>query len=402
MDDYMNILIVHEIDWFNKVIFEPHHLAELFSKNNKVFVIDCKDADVKNLSKGIRTQIIKDTHRIYDDASITVIHPPSILLKGFNRFTHFLFCKNTIKNTVIKNNIQVILLYSVATNGIQTIEIAKELEIPVIYRALDVGHGLVRNPIISKIVKHYEKKVIKNATKILPTTNGLGRYAEKMGGNKNKIETFQLGINTEDFKPLEKDLKLARELGITNDDKVIVFVGTIYPFAGLIELVKNFERIQEKNSKIKLLIVGGGPTYKKLHELVIEMKFDKKIILTNFKPQKEIPKYISLADICINPFNVNYITDDILPTKILEYFACRKPVLSTPLSGTKELLPDESFGISYSSSKDFCENILKLIEDEEKLEKMRIQAYNYVIKNHDWKILSEKLIQMFEKIINNN
>jgi len=87
----MNILIVHEIDWFKKVIFEPHHLAELFSKNNKIFVIDCKESDVKNLSKSIRTQIIKDTHRIYDDASITVIHPPSILLKGFNRFTHFLF-----------------------------------------------------------------------------------------------------------------------------------------------------------------------------------------------------------------------------------------------------------------------------------------------------------------------
>ena len=46
-----NILIIHEIDWFKKVIFEPHHLAELFSKNNKIFVIDCKEADIKNLSK---------------------------------------------------------------------------------------------------------------------------------------------------------------------------------------------------------------------------------------------------------------------------------------------------------------------------------------------------------------
>ena len=27
----MNILIIHEIDWIKKVIFEPHHFAELLS-----------------------------------------------------------------------------------------------------------------------------------------------------------------------------------------------------------------------------------------------------------------------------------------------------------------------------------------------------------------------------------
>ena len=37
----MNILIIHEIDWLKKVIYEPHHLAELFSmKGHNVFVID--------------------------------------------------------------------------------------------------------------------------------------------------------------------------------------------------------------------------------------------------------------------------------------------------------------------------------------------------------------------------
>ena len=38
----MKILIIHEIDWIKKVVFEPHHLAELFSIEwHEVFVIDC-------------------------------------------------------------------------------------------------------------------------------------------------------------------------------------------------------------------------------------------------------------------------------------------------------------------------------------------------------------------------
>ena len=398
----MNILIIHEIDWFKKVIFEPHHLAELLSKKHEIFVIDCKHADSKNIVNGLKGEIEYNVHRIYDNAKITVIHPPSLLLKGVNRLTHFITCKNTIKNTIIKNNIEIILLYGVATNGIQTIKISKELKIPVIYRALDVGHGLVKIPIISKIVKNYEKKVIQGATKILPTTLGLGRYVKKMGGSINKIEMFPLGINIGQFKPLKKDEKLARKLGISDNDQVIIFMGTLYSFSGLIELVKKIKSNEQNNPNLKLLIVGGGPIFKKLKDLVYKLNLEEEIILTNFVPQNEIPKYISLADICINSFDVNYITDDILPTKVLEYLACKKPVLSTPLSGTKELLPDETFGISYSPSNTFFENILKLLDDKNKLKKMSHDGYEYVTKNHNWEILSKKMISLFELIIKEN
>ena len=77
----MNILIIHEIDWINKVLFEPHHFAELFSKKgHNVFVIDCPDTDNKNISSGLKSESISNYSRIYDDASITLIHPPSILI----------------------------------------------------------------------------------------------------------------------------------------------------------------------------------------------------------------------------------------------------------------------------------------------------------------------------------
>ena len=50
----LNILIIHEIDWINKVVFEPHHLSELFSKKgHNVFVIDCPDTQNKNIIDGI-------------------------------------------------------------------------------------------------------------------------------------------------------------------------------------------------------------------------------------------------------------------------------------------------------------------------------------------------------------
>lgn len=396
----MNILIIHEIDWINKVIFEPHHLSELFSKSgHNVFVIDCPDTQNKDIWSGLRTEIISNYSRMYDDALITLIHPPSILIKGLNRVSHFLSCKKIIKQTILKNKIDIILLYGAITNGIQTIQIAKELKIPVVYRLLDISHGLVKIPIVKNLAKKYESTVLSNSIKVLTTTPDLSRYAIEMGAKKESVEYFNLGIDTRYFKPLEKDTIFAKSLGISNDDNVIVFIGTIYPFAGLIELVSNFDKIEEHNPNTKLLIVGGGPSYDKLQKLVIKKKLESQVILTNFVPQKEVPKYISLADICINPFQINYVTNRVLPTKILEYFACGKPVLSTPLAGTKELLPDEKYGVLYSNSEDFVKTLSALLSTKDRLEQLGKQACEYAQKNHDWKILSDQLLEKFHILL---
>jgi glycosyltransferase involved in cell wall biosynthesis len=396
----LNILIIHEIDWINKVIFEPHHFAELFSeKGHNVFVIDCPDSDNKNIYSGLKTESIFNYSRVYDNSSITLIHPPSILIKGLNRLSHFFTVKKTIKQTIIENNIDIILLYGSVTNGIQTIQIAKELKIPVVYRLLDISHGLIKIPLVKNLAKKYERKVLSNATLVLATTPDLSRYAIEMNAKNKSVESFHLGINIRDFRPLERNKKFAESLGIFDNDHVIVFIGTIYPFSGLLELVSNYHKIEEKIKNTKFLIVGGGPSYEKLKKIVNRKKLQNKVILTNFKPQKELPKYISLADICVNPFHINYVTNRILPTKILEYFACGKPVLSTPLSGTQELLPDETFGILYTTSEFFIKSISSLLLEKDRLKKLGEQACEYAQKNHDWQILSNQLLEKFEFLI---
>jgi len=396
----MNILVIHEIDWVNKVIFEPHHLSELFSKSgHNVFVIDCPDSENKTFTSGFKTKIIHNYSRVYDDASITLIHPPSILIKGLTRISHFLTCKKIIKKTILKNKIDIIFLYGSITNGIQTLQIAKELQIPVIFRLLDVAHGLVKIPIVKKLAKKYESIVLSNSLKVLTTTHDMTRYSIEMGAKKESVEYFPLGINTDNFKPLKKDVSFRESLGISENDNVIIFVGTIYPFAGLMQIINNFENLKKQNQNIKLIIVGGGPSYSQLKKLVIEKNLESEIILTNFIDQNEIPKYISLADICINPFEINYLTDRIVPTKIIEYLACGKPVLSTPLSGTKELLPNEKFGILYSNSDNFVNTLSSLLLDKNKLKQLGKQAFEYAQKNHNWNILSKQLLQKFTTLL---
>ena len=396
----MNILFIHENDWIKKVIYEPHHLSEIFSmKGHNVFAIECKEPNSSGLINNLKTQIINYYNKVYDDASITLVHPPSILIKGLNRITNFLSCKEVIRDIVLKNNIDLIFLYGVATNGLQTLSVAKEFKIPVVFRELDISHQFVNIPILKQITRIIEKNILSNVTKVYSCTPGLQRYSLQMGTKEENSEYFPLGINTDIFKPTKKDERLAKSLGIKNTDTVLIFVGTLYPFSGLEYIIKNISLIQNKIPQIKLLIVGGGPCYNKIKDLVMKQNLQNSVILTNFVSQKIIPSYITLADLCLNPFETNAVTNQIIPIKIIEYMACQKPVLSTPLTGTKELLPSNNYGIIYSELTDFHQTIIDLLSDMVYLSKLAKEGYTYSHENHDWSVLSNILISKFEKLI---
>jgi len=399
----MNILIVHEIDWFNKVIFEPHHFAELFSlKGHNVYAIDCSEPNPKNFFHGLQTRMITGVNRIYEGASFTVIRPPAILLKGLNRLSHYYSCEQVIRKTVIDNKIDIILLYAVATNGIQTVKIGKELNIPVIFRGLDVGHGLVKNPFLSHLVKKHEKIVYKNSKRILTTTKELAQYVIGMGIDEHKVEVFPYGINFRKFKPRTKDIKLAESLGISKNDKVIVFVGTFYDFSGLDEIIVKFSMLKQQIKNVKLLAIGGGPFFKTIRTLVKKKKLESDVILVGFKTQSDIPKYISLADVCVNSFRVNNVTERIIPAKVMEYLACKKPVISTPLKGTITILPNENYGVTYSPINNFVENLANLLKDEKKMYNMAESGYSYMKENFDWDVLTNQLLEKFDEMIKQN
>lgn len=398
----MRILIIHEIDWEKKVIFEPHHLSELFSINgHDVYVIECKEPDLSHFTSNLVTRYKKNFNRVYANAKITLISPPTLLIKGLNRFSNYFFCKKIIEEIVKDHKIEIILLYGVATNGKQTISIAKKFNIPVVFRVLDVAHKLVKIPILQTIVKNNEKYILQNADKVITTTPRLIDYSIQMGSNRENTETFPLGVNMNQFSIKEPDPHLMKKYGFSTTDKIFAFMGTLYDFAGLRDIIISFSKIKNKIPNAKFLIIGGGPDESNLNSLIRKHNHQDSIKITGFISQNEIASYLSMSILCINPFEINEITKDILPTKVLEYFACQKPVLSTPLKGTVELLPDENFGIVYSNSKEFIQNLINLLSDEKRLEKIKTKGYEYVLKNHEWEMLSKKLLSDFESIVKN-
>ena len=383
----MNILFVHEVDWLQKVVFEIHSLPELLSSlGHRVFVVDFGSLrDRKHIFDfgTLRTKEFSNLSRARVGSSVRLIRPGFIKAPFLDRASAFFTHYSVIKRVIEDNEIDAIVLYSVPTNGPQTITLAREVGVPIIFRSIDVIHMLVTLKLLRPVVFSLEKWVYRHVDKILTLSPKLSDYVIRMGADRNKVELLPFGVDMSKFNPHVEAEELRGKLGIAEDDKVIVYVGTLFEFSGLDLYLKQFPAVLKEFPKAKLVIVGGGALLEKLKELVVGLKITGNVILTGFQPFDMMPQYINLADVCINPFIVNMVTRDIIPGKVIQYLACAKPVLATPLPGMVSLLPSSERGVVYSSINEFVENTIKLLRGTEATRDIGENGYRYVKDSHD-------------------
>ncbi len=201
------------------------------------------------------------------------------------------------------------------------------------------------------------------------------------------------------MNPLPYDENLQKKLGIAKKDRVIMYLGSIESFSGLEVLIDNIPAILKEIPTLKLLIVGGGSFLEPLKKQASKLGIDSNIIFTGFVPYLEIPKYCSLAELCVNTFRITDMTNKLSPVKVFDLQACGKPVLSTPLQGLINDFPEEKCGITYSPLEEFPKKIRSLLESQDRLFAKGKLGREFIEQNYTWKRAAERWITELQKFI---
>ena len=394
---FMNILIVSEVDWLKKITYEIHHLSEIFSlKGHNVYAIDIPDPGLFSLKKEVWTNI-KNYNRVYADSSVHLLRTPVIPIKGLNRFSAYFTSYRFIKKTLIKNNVDIVLVYSIANNIQATIKSCKENNVPIIHRTFDIVHELILEKFLQKKVLKIEHDSYPKFDEVISNTPYMKTWAEKMGG-KNVI-VIEQGVDSNVMQKLPKDNILMKKLRINSNDQIVMYLGSILSHSGLEVILDSIPNILKEIPNFKLLIVGDGPNLSSLKQQAKKLGISEKIIFTGFVPYKEVPKFCSLANLCINSFRINDMTVKLSPVKIFDFMSCGKPVLATPLKGMLHDFPKDSETIIYEDLNNFEEKIISLLQ-KDCLEEIGDRSRKFVKEHFTWEIVAKKMLDEFEKMKN--
>ena len=390
----MKILAIQETDWIKRGPHQQHHLLERMSdRGHDVRVIDFEylwyeDEDPEK----IRTrEIIEEspTH-VLDDADITLIRPSIVKVPLLDKASIFFTHRQEIKKQLEEFGPDVVIAFGIL-NAYIGMKQCKNHGIPFVYYLIDHLHKLLPNKAVQKIAKRFEKKTLVGADEVLVINEGLKEYSMGMGAVEEKIGVIPAGVDLDKYDPSIEATDLNEEYGIKEEDTVLFFMGWIYDFSGMKEVAQSLAVNEDEN--LKVMIVGEGDLYEYLQDFRDENGLEDRLILTGKVPFEEIPRYLSVADICLLPAYKNDIMENIVPIKLYEYMAMGKPVIATKLPGIKKEFGEDS-GIVYIDGSEECvQKAIDLIEDG-RVGVEGERARNYA-KKQGW----EKITDEFEEAL---
>lgn len=394
----MNLLFVHEVNWWTKVVYEIHELPELLSqRGHAVTLIDFPEGVARTGLRRLldfKTSVVRNAHRAYSDGAIEVRTPGRVFPAPFDRLFATLTFSPLLRRTIKEKRPDAIILYGVPTNGWQTIRIARRHGIPVVFRALDVSHAL-RKSVFTRLIKRAERFIYKNANFISANNEALAEYCISQGAPGDRIDVHYPGMDLELLIPRTRDMTLAESLGIESTDRVVMFMGTLYRFAGLDTFLELMAPALHVSADIKILLLGEGEYFGFLNDKARQLEISDQVIFTGFVDYQELTKYMTIADVAVNPFPPTLVTNCALPSKVLQYLCCGIPTVATPVDGLAGLIPDGN-GVDYRKlDESFAEAVLDLLSNPERRSMLSVQARRIAEDQLRWK----SNIKRFEDVL---
>jgi len=177
----------------------------------------------------------------------------------------------------------------------------------------------------------------------------------------------------------------------------VVYSGAIIEYNGIKNLLEVSKKIN--NTRFRLEIYGDGPLVQYVKD---RCEDDPRISYMGNKPNVEIMQIQQKAALLVNPRHIDEpISKFTFPSKIIEYMLSGTPIITTKLNG----LTDEYLNYMFVFEDEEPESMARTIDnilnkDKNELIQKATLAREFVIKEKNWKVQSNRIIVFVDKIVN--
>ena len=193
------------------------------------------------------------------------------------------------------------------------------------------------------------------------------KYVEKRIGKKENYHTVYSGMQLETFYGVRGKIdcgKKQRELGISVEDFIIGNVARLETRKGHKFLIDAFKNVVEKqkNSHVKLLIIGEGNKRKILESYVKELNLEIKVIFTGYR--EDVEELMAMMDI----FVLTSLREG-LPRVLVQAAAVGIPSVAFNVDGVPEIIRDDynGFLVRVGDVEQLAKRIIQYIDHKELL-----------------------------------
>ncbi|HKT70254.1 MAG TPA: glycosyltransferase family 4 protein [Terriglobales bacterium] len=217
---------------------------------------------------------------------------------------------------------------------------------------------------------------------------------------EEKISVVPNGVETELFAPIGNNNSVRRDLGL--DGKFAVsYIGTLGMAHDLGTVLDAAATCRESIPDVEFLLVGEGADKERMVAEVRRRQLGNVHLLPQ-QERKNIPALVAASDVCLVTLKRSEIFKTVIPTKMLEFMACAKPIVLAVQGQASELLKAAGAGICVPPQDpvSMVAAIRRLRDDRDLCRSLGQNGRSYIVENLSRRQTAENYIGVLKGLTN--
>jgi glycosyltransferase involved in cell wall biosynthesis len=185
----------------------------------------------------------------------------------------------------------------------------------------------------------------------------------------HRVNILERGVDSQLFSPQRRCPELRREWGVSDQDRVLLYVGRVAAEKNLDLAIETYRVIKRFSDTTKFVIVGDGPLRPVLQREHTDLVF------AGMHVDEQLAKYYASADIFLFPSET-----ETFGNVTLEAMASGLAVIAYDYAGAKLHINDGESGVlvRFGDAKAFVDSACSLVRQPEVIRRIRLQARQHV------------------------
>jgi glycosyltransferase involved in cell wall biosynthesis len=289
--------------------------------------------------------------------------------------------------------------------------LARSKRVPFVFEVRDlwpeslaaVGMGEA-NSLLHRSLARIAGFLYRHADRIVVVTPAFEDYLVKHWRvPREKISVIENGVETQLFAPEPSSGKAAvlrKELA--SDGKFVVsYIGTMGMAHGLETIITTASQLRDTNPEIIFLMLGEGAEKERIAALARDRGLNN-LRFVDQQPREKIPAYICASDVCLVLLKKTDLFKTVIPTKMLEFMSCARPVI-LGVDGQARAILEEARGglvIEPENSDALADAIRYLATNREAARTLGKNGREYVVRKFSRPQTAERYIHVLEHVLN--
>ena len=207
----------------------------------------------------------------------------------------------------------------------------------------------------------YERFVMRGFTRVSSISPNMVRRLDEKGIDNRKAVHFPNWVDVDSVRPLEGPNQIRQQLGLRDDQVVLLYSGNLGLKQGLETLPPLAAQLRD-DPRLHFVFCGDGAFRPQLEQMTAGLE---NVSLLPLQPVEKLNELLNAADIHLLPQKED-AADLVMPSKLTGMLASGRPVISTAAAGTQvaEVVAGRGINVPPGDGRTLLEAVLTLASDK--------------------------------------